>query len=952
MTRKTLPLLCGILLSCFTAIAQSVSSFDRIILPMGYVEGKLDNGLNYVLVRNGSPDRMIELRLIFRAGSVLETSENRGAAHFLEHMAFGGTKHFPKHKLVDYLESLGIQYGIGINAYTGYDRTIYQIAVPSDNPKNFENALLILKDWLAGITLEPEKVKGEKGIIIEELRGYDVGDDFYNLKIGSGLYSKGIPLGTEADIRSMTPEKLRAFHSKWYTLSQATVVVVGDIETSDARRRLEKMFGRLKPTSSPEYREYPHTYDAGVNYAEVADTLMIKSELDLMVPHECTSRRIVADAVEGERNSMLVSALSRRMRETGTDVDLANTWYLADKEHFAISISGASKQDITSKMEKAVTELYRVARYGFTPEEMASVREKGLSHLDIPDYSASSSYICDAVANDVMFGDRDITDPKQFEWVKEQVASTLSEDLQKILVRWLFAAENTILAAYRYNPLTTTSFTEDELKSAWQNAKKVDLGKFFSTIPEDDQEQPVAELPGFLKEDKTFNPSSIVSRRAYPRTGVTEVLLQNGFRIIARHTDDEEGRIQAQLLAPGGLSMIPENNYPLYSGTAGYIELGGIEGVDDNDYTSILADNGLGLILALEQWWHGMIASAPANRSGILFNLMLEKMLRTRLNYEEFESIRKDELEDLGEESYISRLMKTDYSRQISAQIDSLMGNMVYGRRLETTKEDIAAIDLDQIAKFYKSLYSNPDGMTCILCGDFDTESVIRQAVSVFGSIPPVRDADGNVVRSSVGQSHFELPQGGISKNWENANPSQSLFDYILYGQYEPSLRNSLILKMMQNIVRNRLLSVLREGESLVYSPYISLFYNAVPDRVFYFDINASVDSNNSARVYEILREIISDLQKRKVSSRELKSIKQIFLVNKRNWLQDDATSNWKTHIVNLMKNNESLEDFENYESVLDSITASDIRDAFRTLIDSDRYVLMSLGDFEYDKKP
>lgn len=946
MMRKTLPLLCGILLSCFTAMAQSVSSFDRIILPMGYVEGKLDNGLSYVMVRNGSPDRMIELRLIFRAGSVLETSENRGAAHFLEHMAFGGTKHFPKHKLVDYLESLGVQYGIGINAYTGYDRTIYQIAVPSDNPKDLDNALLILKDWLVGITLEPEKVEGEKGIIIEELRGYDVGDDFYNLKIGSGLYSKGIPLGTEADIRSMTPEKLRAFHSKWYTLSQATVVVVGDIETDDARKRLEKMFGGLKPTSSPDYREYPHTYDEGVNYAEVTDTLKISSELDLMVPHECTSRRIVADAVDGERNSMLVSALANRMKDTGTDVYLSNTWYLADKEHFSLSFSGATKHDIASKMGKAVAELYRVARYGFTPEEMAVVREKGLSRLDIPDYSASSSYICDAIANDVMFGDRDITDPKQFEWVKEQVASTLSEDLQKILVRWLFAAENTILAAYRYNPLSTTSFTGQELKTIWNDAKKMDFGKFTSAAHEEHEDYPIMELPDFLKADKPFDPSCIASRKTYPRTGVTEVVLQNGSRIIARRTDDEDGRVQVQLLAPGGLSLVPENEYPLYGGTAGYIELGGIEGVDDNDYLSMLADNGLGLIIAMEQWWHGMIASAPADCSGALFNLMLEKMLRPRLNYKEFESLRKDELESFGEESYISRLMKTDYSRQISARIDSLMGNMVYGRRLENTKEDIATMDLDRIAAFYKSLYSNPDGMTCIVCGDFDTETIIRQAASVFGSIPPVKDADGNVVKSSVGESHFELPQGGIVESWENANPSQSLFDYILYGQYEPNLRNSLILKLMQNIVRNRLLSVLREGESLVYSPYISLFYNAVPDRVFYFDINASVDRNNSARVYGILGDIISDLQQNKVSSRELKSIKQIFLVNKRNWLQDDATANWKTHIVNLLKNNESLEDFENYETVLDSITVSDIRDAFRSLVDSDRFILMSLGDF------
>ena len=204
-----------ILMITVNSRAQSVSWNDRIMLPLGVVEEKLDNGLTYILVENDSPDRMIEMRLVFRAGSVLETEENRGAAHFLEHMAFGGTKHFPGKKLVEYVESLGVQYGMGLNAYTGYDRTVYQIAIPSDNPKDIDNALLILKDWLVDIPMDKEKVDGEKGIIIEELRGYDVGDEFYNLKIGSGLYSKGIPLGTEEDIKKMTPETLKAFQDKW-----------------------------------------------------------------------------------------------------------------------------------------------------------------------------------------------------------------------------------------------------------------------------------------------------------------------------------------------------------------------------------------------------------------------------------------------------------------------------------------------------------------------------------------------------------------------------------------------------------------------------------------------------------------------------------------------------------------------------------------------------------------
>ena len=933
MLKRTLPLLAVMLLAAVASRAQSVSWNDRIMNPLGIIDEKLDNGLRYILVENDSPDRMIEMRLIFRAGSVLETEENRGAAHFLEHMAFGGTRHFPGHKLVDWLESRGVQYGISINAYTGYDRTVYQLAIPSDNLKDIDNALLILKDWLVDIPLDEEKVEGEKGIIIEELRGYDVGDEFYNLKIGSGLYSKGIPLGTEEDIRKMTPEILREFHSKWYTLSQATLALVGDFDKEYMRTRIEKIFRSLPATSSPDYREYPHTYDPGVNYAEVRDTLMRTSTLEIMVPHECTSRRTVGDAIDSERKDMLISALSDRFYRTGNDASLSNTWYLADKDHF-------TKQEISEKLVRAVAEISRVCRRGFTSEEMDIVRKKELKRFRIPHDSSNSSYICESIASDVMFGDKDITDPKQFEWAKEELASTLSEDLQKILVRWMFAADNCRLAACRLNPVSCEGFTPAELDSLWNLGKSMDLGTYEFVPEEEEPQEPYVPVPSWLSENKPFDQSMIASRIYHEHTEITELVLTNGFKLVMRPTNDEEGKVQMQLFAPGGLSKAPEDDYPRYEGTAGYIELGGIEKLDDEDYYSILSQNGIGLIVALESWWHGMIASAPSDKAGVMINLVAEKMLRPGLNHEDFDELRNDELEDFGEESYISRLMRTDYQRQLNAKLDSLMGNMVYGRRLSATRSDLEALDLDRIGDFYKRLYSNPDGMTCVICGAFDVEDMIRTAVPVFGQM--VSTEPGR-----YGVSYFTLPEGRILHTWPNTNETQASFDYVLYGKYEPSLRNGLILKLMQNIIRGRLLSVLREENSLVYSPYISLFYNAVPDNIFYFDINASVDRRNTSLVHAYLDDIIRELQEKKVSVKELETLKQIFIVNKRNYLQNDATSDWKTYLVGQLKNGESLADLENYEEILGSITPAEIRDAFRSLVNVDDHLLLSLGDFE-----
>ena len=418
---------------------------DTLVLPPeGITEKTLPNGLSYIIKENDSPSRMIEFRLIFRTGSAMETEGNRGAAHFLEHMAFGGTKHFPKRKLVEYLESLGVQYGIGINAFTGYDRTIYMFSMPSDDPENLDKALLIIKDWLTDITIDPKKVEGEKGIIQEELRSYDVGDMFYDLKIGTGKYSEGIPLGTYEDIKRITPEILKDFHSRWYTLDRATVAVVGDIVPQDMERRISRILGPLKPTVSPEFTESPLEYAPGTAVKNVTDSMARSMTMELIIPHETVMRRTLGEAVEAGRDRMLVKAVSGRLYDTGRRTSVSNNWYFADKDHFVVSVTGEDKEDVFGQFVDAMSELYRLSKDGFCDGEMDELR-RGVK-LYVPSGENSSS-ICDNIADEVLFGDRDVTDSVQIEYVTRKLKATESEDLQRILSSWLECADASALAA-------------------------------------------------------------------------------------------------------------------------------------------------------------------------------------------------------------------------------------------------------------------------------------------------------------------------------------------------------------------------------------------------------------------------------------------------------------------------------------------------------------------------
>lgn len=925
--------------SLFSADPDTVSCRmpEAVMLPDGMVHGTLDNGLGYYIMENGSPSRMIEFRLIFRTGSVMEDDGNRGAAHFLEHMAFGGTRHFPKRKLVDYLESLGVQYGIGINAFTGYDRTIYMFSMPSDEPENLDKALLIIKDWLTAITLNPGKVRKEKGVIKEELRGYDVGDEFYDLKIGIGPYSEGIPLGTEEDIERITPEILKDFHDTWYTLDRATVAVVGDVDVADMERRIVGMLGTLEPTESPVFDETPLEYAPGITVKSVGDTLARSMNFELIVPHAAVMKRTLGESIVSGRNRMLVRGITSRLHETGNRATVSNSWYFADKEHFVVSLSGDGKADAMSSFRSVMAEIHRLADEGFTDGEMQELREE--ANVYVP--SGMNSYlICENIADAVLFGDVDVSDPSQAAFVLDGLRNTSSEDLRKILESWLGDASACSLVACTFNPQTMEEVVAEDVASAMKEASVMELAPFVYEAEEPEAEV-AAEIPDMLVEERPFDGSMISRFVCYDNIGVTDVLLKNGLRFVLRPTPDGEGRVQLQTFAPGGLSVVPEDDYAYYEGLAGYMELGGIEGLDEGAYHSVLAENGIGLILGIESYWHGMIASAPVEHSRLLFNIMYERMVHPELDYEEFEEIRQDELRSFGDESYLSKLMKLDVQRQLAMQIDSLMGNYMYGRRTEITKEDLQRLDLDTLATVYRKLFSNPDGMTFVVCGEFDVDSLLMEAVPVFS-----RMRKGEAP-NRMGPSHYRLPEVTVKKEFPNANETQTLFDYIRFGQYDPSLRSGLKLKLMNNLIRNRLLTVLREQESLVYSPYTALFYTAEPDRVFYIDINASVDRNNTARVHEVLDEIIEDLQRKKVSERELNTLKQIFIVNKRTYLEEDATANWKSYLVKQLRNAETLVELDMYESVLESITPEELREEFRQCFDTGRYMILSIGKYE-----
>lgn len=227
---------------------------DDIKMQEGLVSGRLDNGLEYYILKNDFPESRVEYRLVWRVGAVQQEDSEGGCAHFLEHIAFGGSEHFPDRRAVAYLESLGMKYGIDINAYTGHDRTVYMFATPSDIPdrNGHVKALGIIADWMDRLTINPDRVSTEKGIIQEELRSYSPEDPFYSLKIGQNRFSDRMPLGTPDEINAVTADVLEKFYRKWYIPRFAGLVVIGDVDPPVIENEIKKQFSGIKAGKTRE----------------------------------------------------------------------------------------------------------------------------------------------------------------------------------------------------------------------------------------------------------------------------------------------------------------------------------------------------------------------------------------------------------------------------------------------------------------------------------------------------------------------------------------------------------------------------------------------------------------------------------------------------------------------------------------------------------------------------
>ena len=548
----------------FTGFAQKP---DELPADPQVRHGVLPNGLNYYIRHNETPKGQADFFIAQKVGSILENDEQRGLAHFLEHMCFNGTKNFPGNQLVTWLESVGVKFGQNLNAYTGTDETVYNIsAVPTARVGVQDSCLLILHDWADDLLLDGEEIDKERGVIHEEWRSRNVGqmrilEQILPTMYPDSKYGHRLPIGTMEVVDNFPHQVLRDYYEAWYRPDQQGIIVVGDIDVDRIEGKIKELFGPIEMPADAKPREIEEVPDTeGTIYSIGADKEMQFPMFNIFFKNEVMPkemRNTMIYMVTDYIFDMITSMLNNRYSELATNPETpfavgqsAYGSYLVSNSEDALALTGVAKgDDMIPAFKSVYRELLRALRGGFTITEYDRARSQYLSDLENA-YNNREKHDNTAYAREIVRHFIDGTPMPGIEYeynTMSLMANNVPVDAINQTLKQLITNDNRVVMAMLPEKEGVKVPTAEELAAAMA---EVDAENIEAFVDEVKAEPLIPQLPA---------PGKIVSETPVEKWGATMLTLSNGVEVVVKPTQFKADEILFDAQAIGGTSLLPDS---------------------------------------------------------------------------------------------------------------------------------------------------------------------------------------------------------------------------------------------------------------------------------------------------------------------------------------------------------------------------------------------------------
>ena len=889
--------------------------------------GKLPNGLTYYVKQNNWPEHRVNFYIAQRVGSLQEEESQRGLAHFLEHMAFNGTEHYPGNGVIDYTRSLGVEFGRDLNAYTSVDQTVYNINdVPSNRVSALDSCLLILKDWSNGLLLEGDEIDKERGVIHEEWRVRSSASqrmferNLEKLYPGS-KYGKRMPIGLMSVVDNFKYNEIRDYYHKWYRPDNQAIVVVGDIDVDRTEAKIKEMFGTIPAPAAdaaqvvdvevPDNKEPIIVVDKDKEQQMNIIQVMYKTD---PLPNEMKSD--ISYMLMKYAIDMACTMLDKRLDEKSQDPDCpymqagagyGNYIFAKTKDCFQLFI--APKEGKTNEAVKAVTEeALRASQHGFTATEFARVKDDYMSNLE-KQYNNRNQINNDRFGREYCAHYLNNEPYPSIEWTYQMmnmIAPNVGVEMINQLMAQMMPTTDENLVVLNFNPDKegVALPAESELMGAINAAQEAKLEAYVDNVKD---EPLMTVMP---------KPGKIVKETENKQLGFKELILSNGAKVILKPTTFKDDEIRYKAVSKGGSSLYGPEDWANCQMFDAVIGMSGLGNFSSNELQKALAGKNANVDLSM--------STTRESLSGNSTKKDLETMFQ--MNYLYFTSIKKDEKAVTSLLNMLETQLKNKSTVPMAIFGDSVK-NTIYNhswRERPFNAENVKDINYDRVLEIAKERTANAADFTFYFVGSFDEATIKPLIEQYIASLPAKKGqaedfkevtqlATGNVVNEFI--QKMETPQATAVMMWHS-----SLAPY--------TMDNDIKADITGQVLETLLLKKVREDEGAAYSPNGYAGMSMIGKKPFIQSVaSISMKPEKKDIVLNIMRESLNEIANGQVEADALQKIKEKMLKD----YDTNAKSNGSW--INMLNtyNDYNLDLFNGYKEAVNKVTAADISNFVKT---------------------
>ncbi|MCP5520692.1 MAG: insulinase family protein [Verrucomicrobiales bacterium] len=813
MKAPRLPLLLALGLTLGGMFARSLSAAeDAAPLPVdpAVTIGRLDNGLTYYLRENHKPENRATLRLVVNAGSVLEADDQQGLAHFLEHMAFNGTKHFAKQALVDFLEGIGMRFGADLNAYTSFDETVFLLEIPMDNAEVIDKAFLILADWAGEVTLASEDIEAERGVVMEEWRlgqGAEkrVMDRQIPVLLHDSRYAERLPIGRTNIIETAPREAFTRFYHDWYRPDLMAVVIVGDFNRADMERRLKEHFDGLRNPSDERPRSlYPVPDHRETLFSIVTDPELPYSSIEIAYKHPAEEDRTRADyrlsLVENLYSAMLNERLEERTREAAPPylyAGMGKAAFVRTKDVF-VQTAAVKEGAWAEGLRAMLLEARRVQRDGFTASELerakANLARSYEQAFAERDKQESTSFAGEYTRN-FLRGEPIPGIAAELDLVRDFLPGITLDEVNTAAGR-LITPTNRVILYSAPEKAGVSVPTEADILAVLHEAEAADVEAYRDELADAPLLDPLPE------------PRAVVRSEHIESIDLTLWVLANGARVWARPTDFKNDQVLMTASSPGGTSVVSDEDFVPAVTAPGLIGQSGVGAYDETQLRKKLAGKLVGVRASIGETTEGMTGTASPRDLETLFQLIHLYFTQPRADDRVFAAT-QTRLRD----AVANRLNDPDEVFADELEVTLYGANP---RHQPLSAAWIGHMDLERSLAVYRDRFANAGDFDFVFVGNFDPEMLKGLCERYLATLP-------SLDRPEAARFNGDDPVRGdvilrVFKGVEDKAAVQLLFA----GDTPWREEDRLPVGAAVEVLRIRLRETLREEQGGVYGVGVS----------------------------------------------------------------------------------------------------------------------------------